>query len=72
MVDYKKLYSIFVDEAMERIAELEGGLLQIEKSPDDKELLNTIFRAAHTIKGSSGSLGLKDIFYIHPSHGGDT
>ena len=61
MVDYKKLYSIFVDEAMERIAELEGGLLQIEKSPDDKELLNTIFRAAHTIKGSSGSLGLKDI-----------
>ena len=61
MVDFKKLYSIFVDEAMERIAELEDGLLQFEKSPDNKELLNTIFRAAHTIKGSSGSIGLKDI-----------
>ncbi|MDI6728831.1 MAG: chemotaxis protein CheA [Thermodesulfovibrionales bacterium] len=61
MVDFKKLYSIFVDEAMERIAELEDGLLQFEKSSEDKELLNTIFRAAHTIKGSSGSIGLKDI-----------
>lgn len=61
MVDFKKLYGVFVDEAMERIAELEDGLLRIEKSPDDKELINTIFRAAHTIKGSSGSLGLKDI-----------
>ncbi len=61
MVDFKKLYSIFVDEAMERITELEDGLLRLEKSPDDKELINTIFRAAHTIKGSSGSIGLKDI-----------
>ncbi len=72
MVDYKKLYGVFVDEAMERLAELEDGLLQLEKNAEDRELLNTIFRAAHTIKGSSGSLGLKDIFYIHPSHGGDT
>jgi len=61
MVDFKKLYGVFVDEAMERLAELEDGLLRLEKSPDDKELINTIFRAAHTIKGSSGSLGLKDI-----------
>ncbi|MBI5213602.1 MAG: chemotaxis protein CheA [Nitrospirae bacterium] len=61
MVDFKKLYGIFVDEAMERIVDLEDGLLRIEKSPDDKELINTIFRAAHTIKGSSGSIGLTDI-----------
>ncbi len=61
MVDIKKLHSIFVDEAMERITELEKGLLQLEKTPHDTELLNSIFRAAHTIKGSSGSLGLNDI-----------
>lgn len=61
MVDFKKVYGVFVDEAMEKLAELEDGLLQLEKSPDDKELINTIFRAAHTIKGSSGSIGLKDI-----------
>lgn len=61
MVDIKKLYGVFVDEAMERLTELEDGLLRLEKYPDDKELINTIFRAAHTIKGSSGSIGLRDI-----------
>ncbi|MEW5745915.1 MAG: chemotaxis protein CheA [Nitrospirota bacterium] len=61
MVDFKKLYTIFVEEAMERIADLENGLLELEQSPQDKELLNTIFRAAHTIKGSSGTIGLTDI-----------
>ncbi|HEX8949096.1 MAG TPA: chemotaxis protein CheA [Dissulfurispiraceae bacterium] len=61
MVDFRKIYGVFVDEAMERLEELENGLLQLEKLPDDRELLNTVFRAAHTIKGSSGSIGLKDI-----------
>lgn len=61
MIDTKKLYEIFAEEALERITDLEDGLLRIEKEPDDSELLNTIFRAAHTIKGSSGSLGLCDI-----------
>ena len=56
--DRAKLYAVFSDEAMERIAELETGLLQLERFPHDNELLNTIFRAAHTIKGSSGSIGL--------------
>ncbi|MBF0560212.1 MAG: Hpt domain-containing protein, partial [Nitrospirae bacterium] len=61
MVDLKKLHGIFVDEANERLAELESGLLEIEKPDHDPEIINTIFRAAHTIKGSSGSIGLKDI-----------
>ena len=61
MIDFKKLHEIFVEEAAEKLVELEDGLLQLEKSPDDKELLNVIFRAAHTIKGSSASIGLPDI-----------
>jgi two-component system chemotaxis sensor kinase CheA len=61
MVDFKKLYDVFVDETIERLTEIEDGLLRLEKSPDDKDLINNIFRAAHTIKGSSGSIGLKDI-----------
>jgi two-component system chemotaxis sensor kinase CheA len=60
-MDFKKLYEVFVEEAMEHLENLEEGLLQLEKSPDNGDLLNAIFRAAHTIKGSSGSLGLKDI-----------
>lgn len=60
-MDLNKLKNIFVEETMEKLEELENGLLQLEKSADDKELLNTIFRAAHTIKGSGGSLGFNDI-----------
>lgn len=60
-MDLSKLKGIFVEETMEKLEELENGLLQLEKSSDDKELLNTIFRAAHTIKGSGGSLGFNDI-----------
>lgn len=60
-MDLSKLKGIFVEETMEKLEELENGLLQLEKSCDDKELLNTIFRAAHTIKGSGGSLGFNDI-----------
>ncbi len=61
MIDYQKLQMTFVEEAMERLSELEDGLLQLEKSPGDKELINGVFRAVHTIKGCSGSVGLSEI-----------
>ena len=61
MIDLKKLYGIFTEEAAERIDDLEKGLLELEREPGNTEILNTIFRAAHTIKGSSGSIGLADI-----------
>lgn len=61
MVDLKKLQSTFITEATELTTELERGLLHLEKSPHDKEIINTIFRFAHTIKGSSGCIGLNDI-----------
>ncbi len=60
-MDIEKLLRVFIDEAVERIGEIEDGLLEIEKSPQDMELINSIFRAAHTIKGSSGTFGLSDI-----------
>ncbi len=60
-MDMEKLVRIFIDEALERILELEEGLLEIEKHPDNRELINLVFRAAHTIKGSSGTIGLTEI-----------
>lgn len=60
-MDIKRFQAIFIDEAMERLAELEEGLLRLEETPEDNELLNSIFRAAHTIKGSSGTMGFRDI-----------
>lgn len=54
------LASFFV-EATELLADMEAGLLDLEGSDGDPELVNAVFRAAHTIKGSAGLFGLDDI-----------
>lgn len=51
----------FFEESAEHVATVEEGLLQIERNPNDRELLNRIFRAAHSIKGVAGMLGFTDI-----------
>ena len=48
----------FIAESRELLQDMESALLSIEQSPDDEELINAIFRAAHTIKGSAGLFGL--------------
>ncbi|HJV26253.1 MAG TPA: chemotaxis protein CheA [Aromatoleum sp.] len=48
-----ELTSTFVTESRDMLAEMEAGLLRLEQSPDDRDNLNAIFRAAHTIKGGS-------------------
>ncbi|OHB53941.1 MAG: hypothetical protein A2Y12_12155 [Planctomycetes bacterium GWF2_42_9] len=51
----------FITESKEHIESAEAGLLQLESKPDDKEVLNMIFRAFHTIKGMAGFLNLTDL-----------
>lgn len=48
----------FIAESRELLQDMESALLRIEQSPDSEELINAIFRAAHTIKGSAGLFGL--------------
>lgn len=48
---------VFLDEAEELLQTMEGGILRLEKESDDPEVLQEIFRAAHTLKGSSATLG---------------
>ncbi len=56
----------FISEAQEQIANLEQLLLQLEDQPDDRELLNALFRCAHTVKGSAGIFGLdKVVAFTH-------
>lgn len=59
---YDRLYSSFIANAREWIIELESGLLKLEKSPEDKELINNIFRIAHNIKSTSGTAGFNEIY----------
>jgi len=48
----------FISEAQEQIERVEQLLLQLEDAPNDAELLNALFRCAHTVKGSAGVFGL--------------
>ncbi len=56
-----KLRQTFKDEAYELLAELEAALLELEKDPREQELIGRVFRAMHTIKGSSAACELTDI-----------
>jgi len=48
----------YIAESIDHIAASEAALLELETNPEDAEALNTVFRAFHTIKGTSGFLGL--------------
>ena len=52
---------IFKEEAYDLLRELEGALLELEEAPDDSDLINQIFRALHTIKGSGSMFGFEEI-----------
>jgi two-component system, chemotaxis family, sensor kinase CheA len=59
MID--SLKHVFIEETTELLTELEATLLELENVPDDKETIAKIFRALHTIKGSSGMFGCNEI-----------
>jgi two-component system chemotaxis sensor kinase CheA len=52
------LLSDFLVESRECLAGSEAALLELERRPDDVEAVNTVFRAFHTVKGTSAFLGL--------------
>ncbi|MBI5712386.1 MAG: chemotaxis protein CheA [Chloroflexi bacterium] len=50
---------VFLAEADEHLQTLDEGLVRLEREGEDAELLQAIFRAAHTLKGSAGMIGHK-------------
>jgi two-component system chemotaxis sensor kinase CheA len=56
----------FRQEARELLEQLEQGLLDLEQNPADAELVDSIFRALHTIKGSGAMFGFTDVAnFVH-------
>jgi two-component system chemotaxis sensor kinase CheA len=55
------LLAQFVSEAADLLAEVDEGLLRLEHDPADADLINAVFRAAHTFKGSSGLFDLPEL-----------
>ncbi|SEQ17608.1 two-component system, chemotaxis family, sensor kinase CheA [Ectothiorhodospira magna] len=54
----------FLVEAGELLEGLSEQLVQLEQTPDDKDLLNAVFRSFHTIKGGAGFLNLENLVKI--------
>ncbi|WP_319779656.1 chemotaxis protein CheA [Maridesulfovibrio sp.] len=52
---------VFKEEAYELLGELETSLLELEDVPDDMDIINRVFRALHTIKGSGSMFGFEAI-----------
>ena len=53
--------SLFIEEAREHLQNCNNQLLELERNPGDKELIQEIFRSAHTIKGMSATMGFEDM-----------
>ncbi|WP_306304375.1 chemotaxis protein CheA [Aureimonas sp. AU4] len=51
------MLEVFLNEARDLLEQLEAALLDLETRPTDRELINTTFRALHTLKGSGGMFG---------------
>ncbi len=58
-MDVSQYLEIFIEETREHLQSLNEQLLVLEKEPDNKETINEIFRAAHSLKGMAGTMGYK-------------
>ncbi|WP_210630070.1 hybrid sensor histidine kinase/response regulator [Helicobacter bizzozeronii] len=64
MDDMKEIMEDFLVEAFEMNEQLDQDLVELEHNPQDLDLLNRIFRVAHTIKGSSSFLNLDILTHL--------
>lgn len=58
-MDVSQYLEIFIDESNEHLQSLNEQLLILEKEPENKDTINEIFRAAHSLKGMAGTMGYK-------------
>jgi two-component system chemotaxis sensor kinase CheA len=66
-VDFANYLNAFLDESREAMQQLNDQLLQLERTPDDAELVHAIFRTVHTFKGMASTMGFDDLASV--SHG---
>ncbi|MCJ7463673.1 MAG: chemotaxis protein CheA [Thermoplasmata archaeon] len=60
-IDLNKYSKLFVSESRESLRIMNDALLELEKNPENKELVDRIFRSAHTIKGMAGMMNFKAV-----------
>lgn len=60
-MEMSQYLEVFIEESREHIQSLNENVLLLEKSPDDLQIVNEIFRSAHTLKGMSATMGYEDL-----------
>ena len=60
-IDMAQFHQVFFEESFEGLDVMENGLLNMDPGEADPEEINSIFRAAHSIKGGSGTFGFNNI-----------
>lgn len=60
-IDMQRFHATFFEESREGLEAMEAGLLSLEQGSRDGDLINSIFRAAHSIKGGSATFGFEAI-----------
>lgn len=60
-MDMSQYLGVFIEETKEHLQSLNENLLLLEKSPENMEILNEIFRMAHTLKGMAGTMGFNNM-----------
>jgi two-component system, chemotaxis family, sensor kinase CheA len=60
-IDLSQFRQTFMHESADHVVAMEAGLLDLRARPTDIELMNAIFRSAHSIKGGAGSFGLNNL-----------
>ena len=56
-MDVSQYLEIFIDESSEHIQTLSDCIMTLEQEPENKDTINEIFRAAHSLKGMAGTMG---------------
>lgn len=60
-IDLSQFHQVFFEESFEGLDNMESSLLALDLNEVDAETINTIFRAAHSIKGGAGTFGFQQV-----------
>lgn len=63
-MDVSQYLEIFIDESEEHLQTLSDCIMILEKEPDNKDTINEVFRAAHSLKGMAGTMGFKRMQHL--------
>ena len=63
-MDVSQYLEILIDESEEHLQTLSDCIMVLEKEPDNKDTINEVFRAAHSLKGMAGTMGFKRMQHL--------